>query len=281
MLPASLQTFLEGHQARVVSFGLPFDHNSSHLKGTSMAPWEIKKVMFHEAHNPFSETGIDLSDHNLFMSAGVLQHSPKTWFEDIEACGRIMREMRRAPVFIGGDHSVTYPAIKGFASSKKDLTLLQIDAHPDLYDDFEGNPFSHASPFARIMENGLVKRLIQVGIRTLTVHQRDQVKRFGVECHEMRNGSSFKDLQLDGPVYMTIDMDGLDPAFAPGVSHPEPGGLTSREVINLIHRAGPNLVGGDVVEYNPNRDQNGITAIVAARLIRELARAILNNGKTK
>lgn len=276
MLPANLTTFLEGHAAKVISFGIPVDHNSSYAQGSAMAPWEIKKVMFHDAGNSFSETGVDLSDHELFMSAGVLQHNPKTWFEDIEECGKIMREFNRAPIFIGGDHSITYPIIKGFSKGNKNLTILHIDAHPDLYDDYEGNPYSHASPFARIMEKGLVKRLIQVGIRTLTAHQREQITKFGVECHEMRHWTGFEDLKLDGPTYMSIDMDGLDPAFAPGVSHPEPGGLSTREVLDLVHMAGPHLVGGDVVEYNPTCDHNGITAIVGARLVRELAGSILS-----
>lgn len=277
MLPETLSKFLGEHPAKVISFGIPVDVNSSHMEGASMAPWEIKKALFQDAHNSFSETGVDLSGEDVFASAGVLQYRPPTWFEDIEKSAKILAAERRFPIFIGGDHSITFPIIQGLSRTLKNLTILHIDAHPDLYDQYDYNIFSHASPFARIMEKGLVKRLVQVGIRTLTEHQREQVAKFGVECHEMKDWSGSLELEFDGPVYMTIDMDGLDPAYAPGVAHPEPGGLTSREVINLIHQAGPHLIGGDIVEFNPNCDPQGITAIVAARLVREMAGAILSN----
>lgn len=277
MLPENLKTFLSEHSAKVVSFGLPVDINSSYLKGAAMAPWEIKKMMFHDANNPFSETGVDLSRTEDFTSAGVLQFRPKSWFEDIEASAALMAEFNRGPVFIGGDHSITYPILKGLSKHRADLTILHIDAHPDLYDEYDGNRFSHASPFARIMEEKLARRLIQVGIRTITTHQREQAKKFAVEVHDMMHWQGIPDLHLDGPVYITIDMDGLDPAFAPGVSHPEPGGLSTREVLNLVHQAGPHLVGGDVVEYNPKCDSGHMTALVAARLVRELAGAMLTN----
>ena len=275
MLPANLRTFLEKHPAKVVSFGIPVDHNSSHLKGTAMAPWEIKKAMFNEGNNSFSESGVDLADHNNFLSAGVLRYQEKSWFEDIEASAQFMMESKRRPVFIGGDHSITYPIITGIAKSLKDLTILQVDAHSDMYDNYDDNPFSHASPFARIMEKKLVKRLVQVGVRTNTDHLNDQIKKYGVECFEMKDWMGYEDLNLEGPVYMSIDLDGLDPTFAPGVSHPVPGGLLTREVLDLIHTAGPNLIGADVVEYNPTRDVKEMTANVAGYLVRELAGAML------
>lgn len=277
MLPETLLKFLREHSAKVISFGIPVDVNSSHMEGASMAPWEIKKALFHDAGNSFSETGVDLSKKENFASAGVLQYRPPTWFEDIEKSAKILASEKRQPIFIGGDHSITFPIISGLSKTFKNLTILHIDAHPDLYDIYDYNIFSHASPFARIMEKGLAGRLVQVGIRTLTQDQREQVAKFGTECHEMKDWRGFLDLNLKGPVYMSIDMDGLDPAFAPGVAHPEPGGLTSREVINLIHQAGPHLIGGDIVECNPNCDPQGITAIVAARLVREMAGAILDN----
>ena len=150
------------------------------------------------------------------------------------------------------------------------LNLLHIDAHPDLYDDMGGNPFSHASPFARLMESGKVARLVQVGIRTLNAHQRAQAERFGVEVHEMRHGLDIGKLRFKGPVYLTLDLDALDPAFAPGVSHHEPGGLSTREVLTIIQEFSGRLVGADLVELNPNRDINGVSAMVAAKLAKEI-----------
>jgi arginase family enzyme len=156
------------------------------------------------------------------------------------------------------------------------LTILHIDAHADLYDSFEGDRYSHACPFARIMEEGLAARLVQVGIRTMTRHQREQADRFQVEVIDMRRWETGV-RPLIGPsetVYLSLDMDGIDPAFAPGVSHPEPGGLTVREVVSLIQQLDAPLVAADVVECNPEVDPSGITSYVAAKLVKEIAAAM-------
>ena len=151
------------------------------------------------------------------------------------------------------------------------------DAHPDLYDEFEGNRFSHASPFARVMEEGLAARLVQVGIRTMSGPQRLQVERFGVEVVEMRHFRPGLALGLEGPVYVTVDLDAFDPAFAPGVSHHEPGGLATRDVVDIILGLEAPVVGADVVEYNPTRDVVGVTAMLAAKLAKELAGRMLEH----
>ena len=174
------------------------------------------------------------------------------------------------PIFLGGDHMVTNP-ITGIAEARGPVNILHFDAHPDIYDDFEGDPLSHASPFARIMERGLAKRLVQVGIRTLNSHCREQAERFGVEIVEMRNFEAATVLIPEGPLYISIDMDALDPAFAPGVSHHEPGGLSVREILSVLHRIDAPIIGADVVEYNPTRDINSMTAVVAAKFVKELA----------
>ena len=155
-------------------------------------------------------------------------------------------------------------------------SLLHFDAHPDLYDDFQGNRFSHASPFARIMEEGLAGRLVQVGIRTLNTHQRDQARRFGVEMIQMKDWRSDVAFSFDGPVYLTFDLDALDPVFAPGVSHHEPAGLQrARCARRAVPISTSRLVGADVVELNPTRDPVGTTAAVAVKLVTELAARLL------
>jgi agmatinase len=175
------------------------------------------------------------------------------------------------PLFLGGDHMVSFPIVRGLAASHGPLNILHFDAHPDLYDDFAGDPHSHASPFARIMEGGHARRLVQVGIRTLNRHCREQVARFGVEVVEM-DGFDARAVPIpDGPLYISIDLDALDPAFAPGVSHHEPGGLSTRELLSVLHRVAGPIVGADVVEYNPVRDVNGVTAALAAKLVKECA----------
>jgi agmatinase len=177
------------------------------------------------------------------------------------------------PLVLGGDHSVTFPSVRAVSRTAARLTILHIDAHSDLYDSFEGDRYSHACPFARIMEDKLAARLVQVGIRTLTRHQREQADRFQVEVIDMRAWESGvrPHISSDETVYLSVDMDGIDPAFAPGVSHPEPGGLTVREVVSLIQRLDAPLVAADVVECNPEVDPTGITSIVAAKLVKEIA----------
>jgi len=121
------------------------------------------------------------------------------------------------------------------------------------------------------MENRLAQRLVQVGICTLNDHQRQQAERFGVEIIAMNDLDLTKASKFEGPLYISIDLDGLDPAYAPGVSHHEPGGLTVRQVIELLQRIDVPIVGADIVEYNPDRDLNNMTAAVAVKLLKELA----------
>jgi arginase family enzyme len=155
--------------------------------------------------------------------------------------------------------------------------VVQLDAHPDLYDEFEGDRLSNACPFARIMEEGRVRRLVQVGIRTMNGPQRNQAERFGVEVVEMKDWPPQLTPGVEGPVYVSLDLDVFDPAFAPGVSHPEPGGLSTREVIAFLQRLPGPVVGADLVELNPACDPGGGTARVAAKLAKELLARLLSD----
>ncbi|RLC19592.1 MAG: agmatinase, partial [Deltaproteobacteria bacterium] len=138
-------------------------------------------------------------------------------------------------------------------------------------DSLDGNIHSHACPFARIMEKKLAARLVQIGIRTMNGHQREQAEKFGVEVNEIKNGDNFlNELEFEGPVYISLDLDCLDPAFAPGVSHHEPGGMTTRQVIDIIHHLKGKIIGADIVEYNPDRDLHSMTSMVAAKLLKEI-----------
>ena len=120
------------------------------------------------------------------------------------------------PIVLGGDHSITYPVLRAFHKHLTGLTIVHFDAHGDLYDEFEGDRFSHACPFARIMEEGLAVRLVQIGIRTLTAHQREQAKKFGVEIYDATRWSDAPLESVAPPLYLSIDLDVLDPAYAPG-----------------------------------------------------------------
>src|SRR5208282_3803683 len=250
--------------------GIPFDGYSSYLRGAGDAPAKIREALGCGAANSWSETGVDVRAAGVYEDAGDLAFTEKDAFAAIEAGVGALLERGKRPVLLGGDHSITYPIVKAFASRYPELTIFHFDAHPDLYDEFEGNRLSHACPFARIMEAGLAKRLVQVGIRTINRHQREQAERFGVEVVEMRGLPAFEKLKAAGPVYITFDMDVLDPAFAPGVSHREPGGMSVREAIAHLHAIEGEIVGADLVELNPVQDLAGVTATVAAKILKEI-----------
>jgi arginase family enzyme len=120
------------------------------------------------------------------------------------------------------------------------------------------------------MEEQLASRLVQIGIRTINGHQREQAARFGVEVVEMAALPALERLKGQRPVYISFDMDVLDPAFAPGISHREPGGMTVREAITHLHAITGIIVAADVVEYNPVQDISGMTATVAAKIVKEI-----------
>ena len=254
----------------VVVAGIPFDENSSFLQGPALAPAKIREAFHSDSANYFTESGRDLKSDSLWSDSGDLDVRGKDGFSKIEPGIQHLLEKHKKLFLLGGDHSITFPVIKAVHSIHKDLTILHIDAHSDLYDDFEGNPHSHASPFARILENGLAKRLVQIGIRTLNTHQREQAKRFGVEIIEMKYWRDDHKFSFDGPVYISLDMDAIDPAYAPGVSHYEPGGFTTRQVLHILQTLRANVVGADLVEFNPTRDHSGITAMLAGKLYKEI-----------
>jgi agmatinase len=256
--------------------GLPYDASSSFLQGPAEAPPLIREALHSPSWNTWCEQLREVTGDGGLTDAGDLDLVAAA-----EARGRIeagiaaLIDGGHRPIALGGDHSVTYPVLRAVARVRRDLTILHVDAHPDLYDEFEGDRYSHACPFARIMEEGLARRLLQVGIRTMNAHQRRQADRFGVEMIDMRAWHAGERPRTDGPLYLSIDLDGLDPAYAPGVSHRDPGGLSVREVIDLVQGVGGVLVGADIVEYNPQRDIGGVTAIVAAKLVKEVAGRML------
>ena len=259
--------------------GIPFDAYSSYLRGAGEAPPKIREALRCNASNSWSESGVDLGVAGVYADAGDLTFSDQDAFAAIEAeVGALLAKGKR-PVSLGGDHSITYPLVKAFARRYPELTIFHFDAHPDLYDEFEGNRLSHACPFARIMEEDLAKRLVQVGIRTINRHQREQAERFGVDVVEMRSLGALDRLKAVGPVYITFDMDVLDPAFAPGVSHREPGGMSVREAIAHLHAIAGEIVGADLVEYNPVEDARGVTATVAAKILKEILGRMIGEGK--
>ena len=265
--------------------GIPYDASSSFLRGSAAAPPAIRSALWSPVGNSFSESLVDLAAPGALADRGDLDLARFDPSSRAAACDAIEAGLAHAietggrPIALGGDHSVTYPLVRGLRAARggeiRRLTILHFDAHPDLNDVFEGDRLSHACPFARILEERLADRLVQVGIRTMSRHQRAQADRFGVEIFDMRRWAAGERPELDpardGALYVSIDLDGLDPAFAPGVGHREPGGLSVREVVSLIQQSMVPIAGADVVEYNPHLDFGDFTARVAAKLVKELA----------
>lgn len=267
---------VQNDRARLALIGFRYDENSSFMKGAADAPPQIRAALRSEASSLWSESGVDLGKESLFFDAGDVEPVVGTEMHSlIQDSMLTLLDDGLAPISLGGDHSITYPIIKAFKKKFPTLSLLQFDAHPDLYNEFKKNRYSHASPFARIMEEGLVDRLVQVGIRSTNAHQREQAKRFGVETVEMRAWRDDLQLEFKSPVYISFDVDALDPAYAPGVSHREPGGLTTRQAIDLINRIRGRVVGADIVEFNPRTDPLHITGMVCAKLLKEIAAKML------
>ena len=263
---------------RVALLGVCYDGSSSYLRGAAGAPPVIRQALWSEAGNPWTELGIDLSTAALDDEGDLTpaeNEDPAQVRRAIEEAVRHIAQSGRRPLVLGGDHSVTYPVLRGFRPSHSRLSILHFDAHADLYDEFQGDRYSHACPFARIMEEGFADRLVQIGIRTMTGHVRQQVKRFGVEVIEMKDWRDGMKLEFDTPVYVSFDLDVIEPGLAPGISHREAGGFSVRQALAVIQSITAPLVGADFVEFNPAVDRTGVTAAVCAKLVKELAGRML------
>ncbi|MEW7290117.1 agmatinase [Aquimarina sp. 2304DJ70-9] len=250
----------------IIVQGIQFDEKSSYQKGPKLAPLLIREALHSGSLNLFAENGVSI-ENDVIEDKGDFEISE---YFDIEEITANHLNLNRKIFTLGGDHSITFPIIKAHHHKYPKLDILQIDAHSDLYDNFEGDPYSHACPFARIMENGFAVTLVQVGIRTLNTHQAKQAEKFNVDIYQMKDFDPSMKLEFENPLYISLDMDGFDPAFAPGVSHHEPGGLSSRQVIDLIQNIDAEVIGADIVEYNPNRDFQNMTAFLAAKMMKEI-----------
>jgi arginase len=266
----------------VTILGIPFDANSSYLKGAAQAPPLIREALFSESSNLYSEMGVDLSASGNLFDAGDLQlgRTPREDFQEIETSAVALLQQKTPVVFLGGDHSITFPLVKACHRTYPELSIVHFDAHPDLYPEYEGNRYSHACPFARIMENQLARGLVQIGIRSLNAVQQEQIQRYRVKVFPMKYGvpgvAGRPGFKLEGPVYLSFDIDALDPAFVPGISHWEPGGMSVRDALGCLHALDIRIVAADIVEFNPVRDNSGRTAMVCAKLLKEIAGKMLS-----
>jgi arginase len=253
--------------------GIPYDANSSFLRGPAQAPARIRLMEKEGSANLYAEGGKEIRPGVEYKDLGDLAFpdpDPQLGYAIIH--NKVKEELNKEDktICFGGDHSVSFPIIDAYSEYIPGLNVLHLDAHGDLYENFEDNPFSHASPFARLLEKGKIASLTQVGLRTLTDHQREQIKKYNVSIVEAKDFNYSFMKKLQGPLYISLDIDVLDPAYAPGVSHHEPGGLSTRQVLNIIQNLEVEIVGADIVEYNATRDLHNMTAMVAYKLFKEI-----------
>lgn len=255
--------------------GLPSDGQSSYRQGPAGAPARIRLAYDGRCYNATTEIGADLG--GLVSDEGDWPPGV-TWDDTREEY--VFRAERlfsgdAVPFFAGGDHAVTMPIVEALSVLDEPVHVVQLDAHPDLYPELDGDPWSHACVGARVLEMDHVASLTQIGVRTLNRPQLEVARRNAgrLTILEARDApyrvSDLAHIPERAPVYITVDLDAFDPAFAPGVSHPVPGGLTPRQGLALIQGGPWRLVGMDVVEVNPVRDHGDRTAVLAARLLHE------------
>jgi agmatinase len=267
----------ENPDYKIAILGVPFDEKSSYLRGAAGGPAAVRAVSTGKCYCGWTELGVNLEEDTVMVDVGDVDTSgdmDKSFALTEKAVAAIL-DKGAVPIVLGGDHSITYPVLKAFARRFKPLDVLHFDAHPDLYDDLYGDRLSHACPFARILEDGLAASVVQVGVRAVTAAHRAKALKHGVRMIEMKDILDPLHLRFVNPVYISFDMDALDPAFAPGVSHHEPGGLSTRQAVQVIQALKGSIVGLDVVELNPARDPAAITAAAAFKIVKETAGRIV------
>lgn len=264
-----------GPDAALAFVGLPDDSQSSFLRGCRAAPRRIRRAYDGDSFNSSTELEVDLRGAVHDRGDVAPQGSWARTARRFRAVAEHLFGAGKIAFFAGGDHSVTIPVVEALAVVGAGVHVIQVDAHPDLYPSFGGKRSSHACVAARLMEMDHVASLTQIGLRTQNHEQRLVAERHPGRLRQLfardltAEPPALEHLAPGAPVYLTIDMDGLDPSFAPGVSHPVPGGLSPRFVFHLIQHAHWRLLGMDVVEVNPARDVNDLTSILAGRLLHE------------
>lgn len=282
----------------VALLGAPFDSGTSYRSGARLAPREIRSqsslirpYSFFQKVSPFERLSVvDAGDVDVPPVGIEKAHAA------IEAGVRRVLDAGAVPIVAGGDHSISLPILRAVAGTRGPVNLVQFDSHIDTWGDYFGGKYFHGSPFRRAIEEGLLRRggYVQVGIRgpmygeeeDFAFQEREGVRM--IDIGQFRRDGMARTVArvreaMQGPVYVTFDIDAVDPAFAPGTGTPEVGGLTSYEAQELVRGlAGLNVVGCDVVEVAPQFDGPGhITSLLAANLMFELLCVIARREESK
>lgn len=265
-------SFTDYGEARIAVLPVPYDGTSTWLKGADKGPDAILDASANmELYDIETET--EVYRQGIATVAPVTESSsPEAMAKAVEARMNKLLDDGKFPVMIGGEHSVSIGAIRAFAARYKDFSVLQLDAHSDMRDAYEGSDHNHACVMARAME---VAPVVQVGIRSSCAEEQHNIDRERIfYAHELKYSPTWMydaSEKLTDNVYVTIDLDVLDPAYMPSTGTPEPDGLTYREVLNFLRLVNErhNIVGLDVVELCPNAE-NKAPDFLASKLIYQI-----------
>ncbi len=277
----NIETFLgcdkEFEQSDIVIFGAPFDSTTSYRPGTRFASKVMRSESFGmETYSPYKD--LDLLDRNIFDGGDLELCFGDTTkaLNQIEDYTKKILEEGKLPVMIGGEHLVTLGAIRAVANSYPDLYVIHFDAHTDLRDDYLGSKLSHATVIRRCYELVGEHHIYQFGIRSGEKEEFEFAKQ-----HTYLNPFDFKTLpeivmSLQGKkVYLTLDLDVLDPSIFPGTGTPEAGGVSFTDLLSALEEVGKlEIVGCDINELSPIYDQSGVSTAVACKVLRELLLSI-------
>ncbi|RLF37190.1 MAG: agmatinase [Thermoplasmata archaeon] len=261
--------------AEYVIFGVPYDKTSSFRHGASRAPKEIRNASWNfETFN--MRTQVDLRDIKIhdYGDIDVKNDKPEIMISKVRKLVSMLLSKNKFPIAVGGEHSITPGIIQAFP---RDIAVLSLDAHIDFREKYDNQSYNHACVIRRISEHIPIENIVLIGVRSADKEEFQEMKKqnlFYIDSFEIKNKgikqvlSKTKEYLRDKQIYLTLDIDVLDPAYAPGTSTPEPFGLTTFDILEIIDFFSPSLVGFDIVEVCPNYD-NGETALLAAKLIRQ------------
>jgi len=262
------------NDAEFVIFGVPYDKTSSFRHGANQAPKEIRQAGWN-FETYYLKTGVDLKDIKFhdYGDIDVKNDKPEVMIRKVREFTSKLLEKNKFPIAIGGEHSITPGIIQAFP---KDIAVLSLDAHIDFRQQYENEPYNHACAVRRIADHVDIKNIAVVGIRSAEKEEFEEAKKnklFYVDSFFIRNNGIKKAIDetkkhlKNRRVYLSLDIDVIDPAYAPGTSTPEPFGITPFDVLECIDSFSPQLIGFDVVEVCPPFDK-GETALLAAKFIR-------------
>lgn len=269
----------------VALLGIPFDGGVVYRPGARFGPRDIRQhsSLIRSYHPVLKVSPFDVLQAADLGDVDVHPFSIEETHARIEQAVAAILDAGAVPVCVGGDHSLSLAVLRAVARRHGPVGMVHVDSHQDMWDDYFGNRYFHGAPFRRAIEEGLLepRRIVQIGIRgsVRSAEDFDFGRRHGVMVIRAedvaREGIGWVQEQLHavsgGPVYLSFDIDGVDPAFAPGTGTPEVGGLTSREALEIVRAlVGLPLVGADVVEVSPPYDHGNITALLAANLLFEI-----------